>query len=751
VGIKLEDLDQLVKFFFKIDEDSARQLAQSAGEINDKRIQDLFSSEDIASERIKQSFDLRRDLTEREQLLKEAILQKTEQEHLDHIERIIEAERQKLGRMEQMEKEALAKGQQLNEDALKEKQELQERLGQREEAVADIRQRAGMAEPGAPTGPQGMAGAVSSAFEKHVKGPLLNIAGMFGFPSISSFTVAGIAIAAIKLLRDAFALSREMQRQSAQLSELTAGGVAGAMAGASPGLGAQATIRELEDVMGDLKVAFPSLEKEMIEAAKEFATELPKSVRTAEEFRQALLEARAGAHTLSISQKEFAHAQSILMKDLQLTSNEAFAQLIFVRQAGEKLLRETEKQEFSLANFNRNVLKAFDALRPFNMGLSDATGLISKFAVQLERGTVSVSDLISFVQGLGKQDAGSQAFVAQQIQQRLSGQAGFAEIASLLREQGQDPLAASRIIEGLIQGNPLLREQLGLSEDQARRLQRQVLQAPVAIAKGIAEETAGPGGGFAAEARAAFVADQILKRLGIEGGQQEVRDMLRREESLVQPDLEVGPKGQLMLSKKQLEQTNLQLRATQEIQKSTESFAGQFINFYKDWARRFVEGVIPDREGKIIGREQRALLSPAEQARLLTEEFGAATPVGRRRLLGGRGGTVGEQTSQGGLRVLERILGDLEVGGRGARQMRPGAVVTPEEVGGAAQLAALRELRKLVVEVEAKEMTAAEKAKIQNTIQDILEARISTQTQNNVSSVLRQNEERVSQASGGAQ
>lgn len=165
------------------------------------------------------------------------------------------------------------------------------------------------------------------------------------------------------------------------------------------------------------------------------------------------------ADAAGVSWNEAAEIIGVQSRRFGVSIDDAADQLTLITETGRELMLANKGQALDLTRFRDNVMTSADALKEYNVTLPQATHLITRFAFELDKGQLSIQDLITFVKGQTTADPGRQAFLMQNLIKEFGGESAFLQKAQSMA--GGDPIALQQIFRQIMEQNPDMAGKMG--------------------------------------------------------------------------------------------------------------------------------------------------------------------------------------------------------------------------------------------------------------------------------------------------
>lgn len=546
-----DDIEQVVKFVAQLDTQSAQKLTAELNKLNSERIDAVMASETKITDIQVQEQAKRIALASKElDDLEDKLVSKTDKE-LEQIKRVMDANEARYKFVVDKAREA-AQAQSDITKALTEKEldQYKNYLQNRDvlhKRQADVEKERNQE---APAANQGLgAGAVYGAMGKGVgfmasmlpanteQEKQTKLMAETASNVLSSKTPVEALVNVVKGGIQMWELAR---KEDARRGEAILGAMGGTMLwGRSPSGSNKEQFEELKATMSILEDTLPQKFRGEVSKTMEALIASNQGVRpgSLQTKGDALVpmfnDLAISATLLGKNWSDFAKMTGELARKEGETIDDAFNSIHVAMATAQRISEQVGDGGIDIRKFVDTVTQAQEALRPFGYMMYDTTALVSKFAKELDRGIISLNDLVSWATGITKTEDSSKAFLFQQMQRQLGGQAGFGELNQVLGAVGRDPRQQSFALEALSQGNIEQLKLLGLSAQTAEKAVGQFQQG---VQQTLVQFSATNAGGQSAFGQAANVdflrrqfVDPALVGMGTQGMTIQARQALRNQ------------------------------------------------------------------------------------------------------------------------------------------------------------------------------------------------------------------------------
>lgn len=486
---KIENFEQVVEFIVRINEETQRNVEAALEALNTEREQENKDTLEKIDEQEKRHADAVQSLNDKELSSFIEGARTKEERAIESLSRIEEAAQRKYAKMIELERKAAEEGvsvQQLaNEKELKQYEEylrIKNLISSRREMVASMERKAGERR-------RGIVGGAQMLGKK------------FGIPM--NWQEVGQTLA--NVIKDAVISGwREMKEVRRELVRV------GGVTTEGPGVGTDVDIQKtMMAANAKWKIAAEGFEKEVMPAMMQLYRTVPDMTSklrrqtdamkwdTMERAMDNIVEA---AINTGQGWQDTAKQIGDLTRIYGMTIDEASGELIKMSIVGRTLAKEVNESlgsrgvKVSVESFIKQATEVGKRLKMYNITLDEATGLTAKFAYHLEKGVISIDDLIGVVMGATKQDVGKQAFLAQEIYKNIARGTGMGELRKALTGARGDPFQMAMILKGIGERDEYLRERLGMTSSQMEKASRDLSRAiPDAIRRMSRGTTGGRG------------------------------------------------------------------------------------------------------------------------------------------------------------------------------------------------------------------------------------------------------------------
>lgn len=465
----LDALDQVLQFIVKISPESVERVNSEMGQMNEKRVKESKATEEEITASMERELRRRHDLGLRELSALEADQESSTTKQLAQIERLrhANAERyadaRKLADEEANEDEKRQKAQwERNEVILNKRKEELEKLKSQENESPLMKEARAAGEKFATQEGGGTLG----KYMGDIKGIT---EGTKPWQSLISDLIKDI----YGVMKEGLMEARNRDRDMAKNLAFTAGGV-GANANTMSTDQFNTLQRHLEEVFGPkFKDQIGGAIQAVGRADPRFFSEesMSRGSHQIEQDLQTKLElVKNAADSLGVSWNDAANRAGVIAQRYGQHFEGAVQDMVQIHVMGQKFVNDTHLN-ISTEKFTNQVYEAADALKQYNVTVPEAGAMVSKFAVELNRGIISVADLTQWISGHAKKDEGTQAFFMQQFieENKRSGfQGPMGDMAKKLEEMVKLPgggMSAAGLAEAgvrVAQGNVSLAGQIGM-------------------------------------------------------------------------------------------------------------------------------------------------------------------------------------------------------------------------------------------------------------------------------------------------
>jgi len=186
-----------------------------------------------------------------------------------------------------------------------------------------------------------------------------------------------------------------------------------------------------------------------------------------------------------------------LARDYGLSTGEAADTLIKITRTGQELVKQQytalsgRETQIAVDVFSKNALAMAEKLKLYNVGVDEAIGLTARFAETLQKGTVSLEDLVNYVKGTAKQGPGTQAFIAAEIIQLARKDPETLGIQKALKGAEGDPMQLAYVYKGITEGSQQLAKEMGISTQTMAAYSKRLAELTNDVAAGVGSGVAG--------------------------------------------------------------------------------------------------------------------------------------------------------------------------------------------------------------------------------------------------------------------
>ena len=162
-----------------------------------------------------------------------------------------------------------------------------------------------------------------------------------------------------------------------------------------------------------------------------------------------------------------------------------YKQNISSEEARARIIQSTDlekKLNLEQGTLIAGIQSTYDSLSTLGFRISDSTGLMAKFATSVQKGEMSMGDIVNYAKGLSGADEGGQVFLLQRMAEN-----GNAIAQRIVEKYSNDPLAMAEAAKGAFQGSSVVAKDLGVN---ARSMSRLFREGQF----GVAKQMAGDGG-----------------------------------------------------------------------------------------------------------------------------------------------------------------------------------------------------------------------------------------------------------------
>jgi hypothetical protein len=213
---------------------------------------------------------------------------------------------------------------------------------------------------------------------------------------------------------------------------------------------------DMEALQGRLETSVPSEQRGQVgPALQRMVTSTPGTTEMPIEKVQARFEMLINtADRLNMGWAEAAQK----IGDTARKAGESFEQTSMVmleaNAAFQRRMQETG-QTFDLTKLRQNFLDLYDSMRIYNGSLTGAAIFVEKFANELDKGILTIGDLVQMTTGMSKADEGQRAFMMDQfIKENRGGGGERGQAAERLSAMtGNNPVAMAEAMKRMVEGD----------------------------------------------------------------------------------------------------------------------------------------------------------------------------------------------------------------------------------------------------------------------------------------------------------
>jgi len=233
--------------------------------------------------------------------------------------------------------------------------------------------------------------------------------------------------------------------------------------------------REFMKHLLDLKTQFPSLAAEVARTSEGLARDLPRS--TDPQLTNLTRDVRDAAFLLDQTTDQLGKTVGNLSRVTGQSGEEILAAIMTVRDFATRG-SETAPADVALDSLIKSFSELTTEGRKYGLSVSETAYLAGRYRHQLQKGVLTVQNLVQFATSLKNQGSDQRLFMAYEIINRLSPQGKLRDIVQLLKSHEGDDYALDRIMEVISSGAvDVARDELGLNETQLHQLQQEQVEA----------------------------------------------------------------------------------------------------------------------------------------------------------------------------------------------------------------------------------------------------------------------------------
>lgn len=448
----LEDIKQVMDFIVRIQPEAAAKYAADMEDLNRKRELLHKAAETKSTEATDQETSKRLSLATSE-------LDKLERETISHHEK----ELSRIERLRQANEDRYAGTVKLAKDAAMQEKEIKDALVTddekrnyeqytRNKAVLDKKQRdleatkgedvAGGKSPQflAPIAKEAIAGAAGGGAVGPVMEMVSNISNPMMLLSVVVKDIAG-------LIREGVEDARKRDAAMIQLLSVSVGGY---------GMSGKMNFLDMENIQGRLEAAVPSEQRGQVNPAlQSMARSSPETFNKTIGEVEARFQVLIGtADVLNMGWAEAATKIGEISRKTGETFEHTSMTLLEANAAFRQKMQETG-QTFDLTKLRQNFTDLYDSMKIYNGTLPVAASMVGRFANELDKGILSLSDIIQLNTGMAKADDGQRAFMMHSFITSSQGHGGVqGDAASKLASMTQmNPVAMAEAMKRMVEGN----------------------------------------------------------------------------------------------------------------------------------------------------------------------------------------------------------------------------------------------------------------------------------------------------------
>lgn len=270
----------------------------------------------------------------------------------------------------------------------------------------------------------------------------------------------------------------------------------------------ESEMREYLDNIRNIRLKWPSLSKEIGSVLDVMQRNLPLLKNT--ELFRSFEDARRYAFFTGKSIGESAQELGSLARMFDLDSSKVLDSALKITAAAEGF-NASSGLTVTLDDFREHVKGLATSGLHIGMTLDQSVRQISRFAHAIERGSISLQDIIKLVSGYTKGDPGKAAMAGSLVMKNVSDKAEYAEIVSLLQSASDNPISLARLVETIA-----TRSQRGYAEFGATEKFKDSERLAELLNKALLEsiDIEFSRSGLAASSRSMF-AEQLMQALGM--------------------------------------------------------------------------------------------------------------------------------------------------------------------------------------------------------------------------------------------
>lgn len=485
---EFDKIEQVIEFIARLDQQSAQKLSQELQKLNATRVSEVTASEDEIAKIQSSHAAARIQLAQRELMELEGLLTSKVEKELAQITRVMEANEARFKQVVEKAREAANAQQEiartLSENELKQYESLlrnRDTLHKRQMDVEDARTRESGSLLSKFTGGMStlqMASQASGFVTSKLPGDTedekqTKIAGDTLTGVLASKTPLEAAVNVLKGIYDSIDLSmKEDARRGAEMVQALGGtGGAGSREDLVAMKDALKYLEHNESVTTDkLKALAPAMGIMLKSTPNNtfLGDETPgaKGMSDKQQKEQGvaatLLELNTASGIVGKSLNEMADQVGDYSRKEGVTFRKGIQDTLIVF---DQATVAGKAQNVSIGAITDNTFKLHDTMRPFGFSIQDSTKMVTKFAGELDKGILSLSDLVMWSTGMTRAGEGEKAFLFEKMRSAIANDPKYAALANTMDKVEKDPLARERAMTALEQGNIPALKALGIDVD----------------------------------------------------------------------------------------------------------------------------------------------------------------------------------------------------------------------------------------------------------------------------------------------